>query len=163
MRKKKAVTVRFWDWRRLQRLCWRYFFFYIGRMLHRFASIVLCLCLSANTLAPFSDGTEIERFSRLVEHFQEHQQVEAISFVNFLLLHYSPFSKHSASSGNDHHSLPFHAPLSSAHSAFSSYFPVIVSCTLVTPVQTFQKFLPISPRSHVFLLYTSIFQPPKIS
>ena len=132
-------------------------------MPHRFASILLCLCLSANTLAPFSDGTEIERFSRLVEHFQEHQQRETISFVNFLFLHYSPFSKHLASSTDEHHSLPFHAPLSSAHSAISSYFPVIASCTLIIAVQTFQTFLPVAPRSHAFLLYTSIFQPPKVS
>jgi len=130
-------------------------------MLHRFTSILLVVCLSASTLAPFSDGTEIERFSRLIEHFQEHQQREEISFVNFLLLHYSPFSEHSSS--NDHHSLPFHSPLTSAHNSTTIYVPVLAGCIITTPLQTFQTFLPALPRSHAFLLYTSIFQPPKIS
>ncbi len=143
--------------------CSLYFFFYIDSMLHRFASILLCVCLSANSFIPLSDNAEIGRLRHLVEHFQEHQQAEAISFIDFLLKHYSPFSKHSTSSSNDHHSLPFHAPLSTGHSAASPYLHVVANHTLFLPVQTLQKFRPLPNKCQTFLLYTSIFQPPKVS
>ena len=131
-------------------------------MTYRIASIFLCLCLIFQTLTPFSESTEIGKFSHLLEHFQEHQQHEHINFITFLFLHYSPFSEHS-SSNDHHHSLPFHSPLTSVHHAASVFPPFVSNCIICAPVESRRSLVSRTFCLYTFLWYTSIFQPPKFA
>jgi hypothetical protein len=129
-------------------------------MIARCITIVLCICLTAHTLTPFSDHPEFATFSRLVEHFQEHQEHEHISFLQFLLLHYSPFSHHSSST--EHHSLPFHSPITSLHSTLHSCLAAIAASeALALQGNITQTPLPALSRFYLYLFYAAIFQPPK--
>lgn len=130
-------------------------------MMYRIASIFLCLCFSFQTLTPFSDSSESGALSHLLAHFQEHQQLEHTSFISFLLLHYSPFSKHSSS--NEHRSLPLHTPLSSACCSVAMFLAASTYSFFVVSLQSSQRYLPSSVCAHIFFFYSSIFQPPKHS
>jgi hypothetical protein len=130
-------------------------------MMYRFASIFLCLCLSFQTLTPFSDSSEIGALAHLLEHFQEHQEHDHISFISFLLLHYSPFSEHSSS--DEHRSLPLHSPLTSVHHAVNIFLPFGNDFTINTLAESNRSLVPLTLCSHTFLLYVSIFQPPKFA
>ena len=51
---------------------------------------------------------ELAKIGELIEHYQEHKTLEnqELSFVDFLIMHYSTSSNHTKTAKHSHHNLP---------------------------------------------------------
>ena len=133
----------------------------------RFSKIVVALLLGVmvflRAVFPAMDNEEAKEVRRLVEHFHEHNTSNHHStWWAFLLEHYSPASAHTASSTHSakHHGLPLHC--SHPHGASFVALPILDrAMSLQFPTKNYCPHF--SCTNILPILYTSIFQPPKIS
>lgn len=116
--------------------------------------IVLALFVA---VLPIWDKHEPQSFAALIHHYEEHNREQNLNIWQFLWLHYSPSSHHSQS--REHESLPFHShcctsPIQVALPAVAtkSYQPIAI--------HNIGFCQPSHPAYH-YILYASIFQPPK--
>ena len=77
----------------------------------KFGTYILIFYFFIGACIPKNDFSQLLNIYDLVEHFEEHQQEalavgEAISFSEFLLLHFFETEQHQHDSDNSHDNLP---------------------------------------------------------
>ena len=92
-------------------------------------ALLLSVLVLASSLLPRHDLAELGRLPRLLEHYRQHRQAtEALSFAEFMMLHYGDAGSqsHDDTRSDEHEGLPLH----DCHHA-----PVPVICVLPVLVQ----------------------------
>ena len=71
-------------------------------------AILLSLQILLGSLFPKVDAIQLARIGELVKHYQEHIAIENrnLSFVDFLIMHYSSTSNHTKTAKHSHSNLP---------------------------------------------------------
>jgi hypothetical protein len=74
----------------------------------KIVSILLSFQVLLGSLFPNVETIQLAKIGELVSHYQEHQQAEEedLSFVDFLIMHYSTTSKHLKNAKHSHSNLP---------------------------------------------------------
>jgi hypothetical protein len=127
-------------------------------------AITLSFQILLGSLFPRIDATELAKIGELIEHYQEHKSSENqdLSFVDFLIMHYSPSSNHTKTAKHSHQNLP----------NFNSHNAVISYCepTFKANIPTFEaNFKPYSEPNFTwqnlyhFSISRTLLNPPKFS
>lgn len=126
--------------------------------MNRKIAILLSCWLSLLSFFPKTDFQHIADISFLIQHYQEHQQSQAISFWEYLVIHYTQ-NPHSKEEKHKHKQLP----LQHQHLDFQASFtvPELPILNLPTFYPQHKRFF--SERKHFyhFTNLKGIFQPPK--
>ena len=71
-------------------------------------AILLSMQILLGSLFPNVDTTQLAKIGELVKHYKEHVATESqdLSFVDFLIMHYSSDSKHTKTAKHSHSNLP---------------------------------------------------------
>ncbi|MGK7397095.1 MAG: hypothetical protein ACNS62_21135 [Candidatus Cyclobacteriaceae bacterium M3_2C_046] len=71
-------------------------------------AILISLYLIITTMLPVNLVNDLPKMQFLISHFKNHQLVpeQKVNFFQFLIMHYNPFSKHTAE--GPHSDLPFY-------------------------------------------------------
>lgn len=71
-------------------------------------AITLSIQILLGSLFPRIDAMELAKIGTLIQHYQEHKSVENqdLSFIDFLIMHYSTTSNHTKTAKHSHHNLP---------------------------------------------------------
>lgn len=74
----------------------------------KLVAILLSLQILLGSLFPKVDAIQLARIGELVKHYQEHIAIENrnLSFVDFLIMHYSSTSNHTKTAKHSHSNLP---------------------------------------------------------
>jgi hypothetical protein len=108
-------------------------------------------------MLPKGNTDELRKLSGLLNHFEQHLNVESkpLSFLEFFLLHYSPFSDH----WEPEHAaeLPFHGSFASAMAflVFKINFDLMAGFSVHTPSEIAYS------NSYTLILQSFILQPPR--
>lgn len=92
-------------------------------------AITLSIQILLGSLFPKTDALELAKMGTLIQHYQEHKSVENqdLSFIDFLIMHYSTTSKHTKTAKHSHHNLPnfdsHHTVLTYCEPNFKSIIP----------------------------------------
>ncbi len=92
-------------------------------------AIALSFQILLGSLFPRINAMELAKVGELIEHYQEHKSAENqdLSFVDFLIMHYSTASNHTKTAKHSHHNLPtfnsHHAIITYCESAFKANIP----------------------------------------
>lgn len=83
-------------------------------------AILLSIQILLGSLFPRIDAMELAKIGTLIQHYQEHKSVENqdLSFIDFLIMHYSTTSNHTKTAKHSHHNLP----------NFNSHHTVLTYC-----------------------------------
>ena len=71
-------------------------------------AITLSIQILLGSLFPRIDALEWVKIGELIQHYQEHKAIENqnLSFMDFLIMHYSTASNHTKTAKHSHHNLP---------------------------------------------------------
>ncbi len=74
----------------------------------RIIAITLSIQILLGSLFPRIDATELAKIGELIQHYQEHKATENhnLSFIDFLIMHYSTTSNHTKTAKHSHQNLP---------------------------------------------------------
>ena len=92
----------------------------------RLIAILLSLQILLGSLFPNVDAVQLAKIGELVKHYQEHIATDNqnLSFVDFLIMHYSSTSNHTKTAKHSHSNLPH---LDSHNVVFAYCEPVLKS------------------------------------
>jgi hypothetical protein len=128
----------------------------------RMIAILLSLQILLGSLFPNVDAMQLAKIGELVKHYQEHVATENqdLSFVDFLIMHYSSTSEHTKTAKHSHSNLPH---LDSHHSLISYCEPVFKSIipSSVAVVATFPEPNFVWQNLYHFSLSRTLLNPPK--
>jgi hypothetical protein len=127
-------------------------------------AITLSFQILLGSLFPRIDAVELAKIGELIEHYQEHKAAENqdLSFVDFLIMHYSTASNHTKTAKHSHQNLP----------NFNSHHAVITYCepNLKTIIPSFEaNFKPFSEPNfswqnfYHFSISRTLLNPPKFT
>lgn len=125
---------------------------------------MLSIQILLGSLFPRIDAMELAKIGTLIQHYQEHKSVENqdLSFIDFLIMHYSTTSNHTKTAKHSHHNLP----------NFNSHHTVLTYCeTNLKPIiPSFEaNFMPFSEPNFTwqnfyhFSISRTLLNPPKFS
>ncbi len=104
------------------------------------------------------DGEEVIKFTSLIQHYYEHQSIEKINFIEFIILHYNNIQHFNSS--DKHQNLPFKDHQNCAHiHLYTSIFEK-VEITLIPHKKSEYPILLDEPKKQ--LSYHAIWHPPKV-
>ncbi len=92
-------------------------------------AILLSLQILLGSLFPNVDAMQLVKIGELIKHYQEHVATENqnLSFVDFLIMHYSSTSNHTKTAKHSHANLPHlnshHAVMAYCEPVFKSIIP----------------------------------------
>lgn len=127
----------------------------------RFLVILFALYFTILSVAPNFQGSQLLRFSVLLDHYKHDSRQTNEDFISFLIDHYA---NSSLPNDKEHHSLPF-------KSTTSFGAPVLIFQPVSEPLKAFIFVTPYSP-TNVDVTYlnlyahsksSNIFHPPKLS
>jgi uncharacterized protein YfbU (UPF0304 family) len=92
-------------------------------------AILLSMQILLGSLFPNVDTTQLAKIGELIKHYQEHVATENqdLSFVDFLIMHYSSDSNHTKTAKHSHSNLPHldshHVVIAYCEPVFKSIIP----------------------------------------
>ena len=92
-------------------------------------AILLSMQILLGSLFPNVDAIQLAKIGELIKHYQEHvsNENQDLSFVDFLIMHYSSDSNHTKTAKHSHSNLPHldshHAVVSFCEPVFKSILP----------------------------------------
>lgn len=101
-------------------------------------AILLSLQILLGSLFPKVDAVQWAKVGELVKHYQEHVVAEnqGLSFMDFLVMHYSSSSKHTKTAKHSHSNLPH----LDSHNSVITYCEPVFRSTIVSPITVLQSY-----------------------
>ncbi len=125
-------------------------------------AILLSLQILLGSLFPNVDAMQLAKIGELVKHYQEHVTTENqdLSFVDFLIMHYSTTSEHTKTAKHSHSNLPHfdshNVIITFCEPVFRGIFPPTLAISATFPEPNF-----VWQNLYHFSLSRTLLNPPK--
>lgn len=128
----------------------------------KLVAILLSLQILLGSLFPKVDAIQLARIGELVKHYQEHVAIENrnLSFVDFLIMHYSSTSNHTKTAKHSHS----HLPQLGSHQVVIAYCELMFKNIIPSSSTVFQSFSEPNftwQNFYHFSLSSTLLNPPK--
>jgi hypothetical protein len=128
----------------------------------RIVAILLSLQILLGSLFPNVDTMQLAKIGELVKHYQEHVATENqdLSFIDFLIMHYSTTSNHTKTAKHSHSNLPHfdshNVVITFCEPVFKSILPTTLAVSATFPEPNF-----VWQNLYHFSLSRTLLNPPK--